>query len=226
MLDLFPPVYRHPLRLELFGDELESVRLFDAASQRTLRTVERVHIHPVRETILTEGADPRARILAAADAASLPSSKTRHLLEQIEAGEDFFGIESLAPAFHQQMAPAFEYLPPGTLFVVEDPEAVLEETRRDFSTLRESAEHRRAEHRLALDPEAFFLDEETAAAALADARRIELRTLEIAGGADDWQRAVADPERAQHQLAGRAGRAPAGRRVRGDGHVWVSWGGR
>ena len=111
VLDLFPPVYRHPLRLELFGDELESLRLFDAASQRTLRTVERAHIHPVRETILTEGADPRARILAAADAASLPSSKTRHLLEQIEAGEDFFGIESLAPAFHRQMAPAFEYLP-------------------------------------------------------------------------------------------------------------------
>ena len=181
VLDLFPPVYRHPLRLELFGDELESLRLFDAATQRTLRTVERAHIHPVRETILTEGADPRAHILAAADAASLPSSKTRHLLEQIEAGEDFFGIESLAPAFHRRMAPAFEYLPPRTLFVVEDPEAVLEETRRDFSTLRESAEHRRAEHRLALAPEDFFLDEDAAAAALAEARRIELRPLEIAG---------------------------------------------
>ncbi len=54
----------------------------------------------MRETIPTPGADPRAKILAAADAAVYPSSKTRLLLEQIDEGEPFFGIEALAPAFH------------------------------------------------------------------------------------------------------------------------------
>ena len=181
VLDLYPPIYRHPLRLELFGDELESVRLFDAATQRTLRKLDRAQIHPVRETIVTAGADPRARVLAAADVASVPSSKTRHLLEQIEAGEDFFGIESLAPAFHAQMVPAFQYLPPGTVFVVEDPEAVTEAARRSFARLRDSAEHRKAEHRLALPPEDFFLDEDHARAALGEVSRVELRPLEIAG---------------------------------------------
>ena len=42
-------------------------------------------------------------IAAAADAAVYPSTKTRHLLEQIEAGESFFGMEALAPAFHARM---------------------------------------------------------------------------------------------------------------------------
>jgi transcription-repair coupling factor (superfamily II helicase) len=183
VLDLYPPVYRHPLRLELDGDELDSVRLFDAASQRTLRTLPRAEVHPVRETIVTTGGDPRARILTAADAAALPSSKTRHLLEQIEAGEDFFGIESLAPAFHARMESPLGYLPAGTLFVVEDPEAVAEEARRQFVTLREAADHRRAEHRLALAPEEFFVDPEAAAAELARTRRVELRALEMAGSA-------------------------------------------
>ena len=40
VIDLFPPVYRHPVRLELLGDEVESVRLFDATTQRTLRSLD------------------------------------------------------------------------------------------------------------------------------------------------------------------------------------------
>ncbi len=179
VVDLFPPIYRHPVRLELDGDDVESVRLFDGATQRTLRQLERVSVHPVRETILTEGAEPRARVLAAADAASLPSSQTRHLLEQIEAGEDFFGIESLAPVFHHEMVSALQYLPEDALFVVEDPEAVWEEARRTFGRLRESAERRRAEHRLALAPGEFFLEPEAARQSLEGAARLELRPLDL-----------------------------------------------
>src|SRR4051812_20916184 len=40
VIDLFPPVYRHPIRIELYGDEIESIRLYDAATQRTMRTLD------------------------------------------------------------------------------------------------------------------------------------------------------------------------------------------
>jgi transcription-repair coupling factor (superfamily II helicase) len=180
VIDLYPPVYRHPVRIELFGDEVESIRLYDAATQRTLRPLDAVHFHPVRETIATAGADPRARILAAADAAVTPSSKIRRLLEQIEEGETFFGIEALAPAFHARMESFFEYLPAGALCVVEDPEAVIEEARRQSSRLREAAAARQAEHRLALPALDFVLGEDEAAAALEARRRLELRPVEIA----------------------------------------------
>jgi transcription-repair coupling factor (superfamily II helicase) len=180
VVDLFPPVYRHPIRIELYGDEVESIRLCDATTQRTLRTLDAVHIHPVRETVTTAGADPRARILAAADAAVFPSTKTRRLLEQIEEGESFFGIDALAPAFHERMAPLFDYLPAGALCVVEDPEAVIEEARRHATRLRETAASRLAEHRLALPAEEFVLLEEEAAEALATRRRLEIRPVEIA----------------------------------------------
>jgi transcription-repair coupling factor (superfamily II helicase) len=183
VIDVYPPVYRHPVRLELFGDEIESIRLYDAATQRTLRTLDGAVFHPVRETIVTPGADPRARLLAAADAAALPSSKTRHLLEQIERGEEFFGIEALAPVFHARMASFFDYLPAEAPLVIEDPEAFLEEARRSLSRLREAATHRRAEHRLALDPTEFELDEPETHAALAGRARLELREVEIVGSA-------------------------------------------
>ncbi|HVZ74378.1 MAG TPA: transcription-repair coupling factor [Polyangia bacterium] len=186
VLDVFPPVYRHPVRVETFGDEVESIRLYDAATQRTLRPLRELHLHPVRDTIRTQGADPRAKILAAADAATYPSSKTRHLLEQIDEGESFFGMEALAPAFHARLDTVFDYLPEDALFVVEDPEAVVDEARRHATKLRGTAVSRRAEHRLALDAEEFTLLEDEARAALEARRRVEVRAVEIAafGGAE------------------------------------------
>ena len=179
VIDVFPPVYKHPVRIDLFGDEVESLRLYDAATQRTLRPIDKVALHPVRETVVTAGADTRSRLLAAADQAAYPSSKTRYLLEQIERGEDFLGSEALAPIFHARLASFFEYLPPKARVVVEDPAAVLEEARRSFSRVRESAVHRRAEHRIALDAEEFLLDEEQARFALGASTRLELRTVEV-----------------------------------------------
>ena len=187
VVDVFSPVYRHPVRIELDGDQVESLRLFDAASQRTLRPIERLVFHPVRETVATEGANPRPRILEAADRAAYPSSKTRSLLEHIEAGEEFFGIESLAPAFHARMGSIFEYLPATTMLVVENPGATLEQSRRELVRLRESAKHRWEDHRLALDAHEFLLDEDEAKRALDERPRIELHTVEIepAGSSDE-----------------------------------------
>jgi transcription-repair coupling factor (superfamily II helicase) len=179
VIDVFSPVYRHPVRIELDGDDVESLRLFDAATQRTLRPIKRLVFHAVRETVASEGADPRGRILAAADQAAYPSSKTRSLLEHITEGESFFGIESLTPAFHARMGSIFEYLPEGTRLVVEDPEATLEQARRELSRLRESARLRIEDHRLALDAHEFFLDETEARAALLDRPHIEVHTVEI-----------------------------------------------
>jgi len=179
VIDLFPPIYRYPVRLELFGDEIDSIRLFDPTTQRTMRQIDVVQIHPVRETIRTEDADPRAGLLAAADQAGLPSSRTRSLLAQVEAGESFFGMEALAPIFHRALDPLTAYLPEDALFVVEDPEAVLDDARRTVSKLREAATARHHEHRLALAPAAFALTEDELAHTIAARRRVELHALQI-----------------------------------------------
>jgi transcription-repair coupling factor (superfamily II helicase) len=178
VIDLFPPAYRHPVRIELDGDEVESIRLYDAATQRTLRRIAAVHIHPVRESIRT-APDIRARLLAAADAAAVPSSKTRFLMEQVESGEAFFGMEALAPIFHARMDAIATYLPADMAFVIEDPDAVVDQMRRSVTKLRETAVARRAEHRLALEPAEFVLSDEDVHTMLDERRRVELRGVEV-----------------------------------------------
>ena len=194
VIDVFPPVYRHPVRVELDGDLIESIRLYDGASQRTLRRIPQLLLHPARDAVRTEGEDFRARLLAASDAAAVPSSRTRHLIDQVESGDSFFGMEALAPIFHAAMDPLDAYLPSGAIFAVEDPEAVADELRRGYTRLREGAITRRAEHRLALDPEDFALTEEQALAALEKRRRIELRTVEM-------ERSVGDAAHPRVRLA-------------------------
>jgi transcription-repair coupling factor (superfamily II helicase) len=194
VVDVFPPLYRFPARIELYGDLVESIRFFDPQSQRTMRQVKELYLHPVRETVRTPGADPRARLLAAADAAAHPSSRTRAIVEQVEQGTDFFGAEGLAPAYHARLAPLDEYLPPGGLWLVDDPEAVLGEIRRETVRAREGCAHAYAEHRLAFPAEDFFVTEQEAAAALGAARRVEARRV-------SFHRPPGEPEVPEVRLA-------------------------
>src|SRR5215475_2497057 len=158
VLDVFVPLYRFPARIELFGDIVESIRFFDPVTQRTMRPLPDLYIHPVRETVHTTGSDPRPKILHAADAAAHPSAKTRALLDQIDSGEDFFGAEALAPAFHERMAAVAEYLPPDARWIVLDPAAILGAADLELRDALERFDARRQDHRIALEPKEHYLD--------------------------------------------------------------------
>jgi transcription-repair coupling factor (superfamily II helicase) len=181
VLDVFVPIYRFPCRIELFGDDVEAIRFFDPVTQRTLRAVDEVYLHPVRETVRTRGHRLRERILDAGDRADHPSSKTRAILDQIEKGEDFFGIEALAPAFHERLASIAEYFADEALLFIEDPEACERAADDAFSDGEQAFEGRVADHRLAFPPGDFLLDANELSALLTRSRRVESHTLEIAG---------------------------------------------
>jgi transcription-repair coupling factor (superfamily II helicase) len=188
VIDLYPPLYGQPVRLELFGDELESMRAFDPTTQRTLRPVDAIAIHPVRETIATRGADVRAQILAAADAAAHPSSATRRLLDQVDSGEEVVGLETLTPAFHARMAPLGAYLSHGvdTEWLIVDPDAVVRAAAAEVEEAELRHEERIADHRIAFPPSAWYVAPEELAGELgALPRRVEVRGLEILSGPDD-----------------------------------------
>jgi transcription-repair coupling factor (superfamily II helicase) len=61
IIDIFPPGQDHPVRLDFFGDVLESARRFDAESQRTIEKIELVELAPASEVILDEAAIARFR---------------------------------------------------------------------------------------------------------------------------------------------------------------------
>jgi transcription-repair coupling factor (superfamily II helicase) len=178
VIDVYAPLAPHPVRIELFGDEVESLRWFDAESQRTLREVDHVHLHPVRETIPTGGSDVRTRLRAYADEIAHPTKATRKLIEQLEAGEIFVGIEGLVPAFHDELVSPAVYAPADARWLIVDPDAC----RRTLDDLWEDAETRFEQHKqLAFPPDRHFVRE---LAPLASPRRIELPTLEVHGDTD------------------------------------------
>ena len=196
VIDVYAPLAPHPVRVELFGDEVESLRWFDSESQRTLRQVDHVHLHPVRETIATGSGDVRTRLREYADEIAHPTKATRRLIEQLEAGEVFVGIEGLTPAFHDEMVGPEAYVPADARWLFVDPDAA----RRAIDELWQDAEQRydaRESKLLAFPPDRHFVTE---LAALASPRRVELPTLEVHGESDaERLRVDVDPLRVLRQ---------------------------
>lgn len=200
VIDVFVPLYRYPIRIDLFGDTIETLRFFDPDSQRTLRDISHMHVHPVRETIRTRDADMRASILAAADRVTMPSSATRKLLEQLDSGEAFVGIETLTPAFHRELIPLWRYLsvfstdgrdtpdkirrrphdrqPPLWLFV--DPDGIAQSVDDELEIAESRYQARLDDGKLAFPPGDHYVTRaELDAFTSAITPRIEARTLEV-----------------------------------------------
>ena len=118
IVDVFPPTEEHPLRVELWGDDVEEIRAFSVADQRTLEPVERLWAPPCRELLLTEDVRRRAAELGASHPQLL------ELTDKISQGIAVEGMESLAPVLVDEMELLVDLMPADTHVLVLDPERV------------------------------------------------------------------------------------------------------
>ncbi|MFG2783400.1 transcription-repair coupling factor [Streptomyces prunicolor] len=119
ILDVFPPTEEHPLRIEFWGDDVEEIRYFKVADQRSLEVAEHgLWAPPCRELLLTEDVRTRARVLAE------QHPELGELLNKIAEGIAVEGMESLAPVLVDDMELLLDVLPKGAMTVVCDPERV------------------------------------------------------------------------------------------------------
>ncbi|MFE4828888.1 transcription-repair coupling factor [Streptomyces sp. NPDC056672] len=119
ILDVFPPTEEHPLRVEFWGDDVEEIRYFKVADQRSLEVAEHgLWAPPCRELLLT----PQVRERAAALAEDHP--ELGELLGKIAEGIAVEGMESLAPVLVDDMELLLDVLPAGAMTLVCDPERV------------------------------------------------------------------------------------------------------
>jgi transcription-repair coupling factor (superfamily II helicase) len=119
LLDVFPPTEEHPLRIEFWGDEVEEIRYFRAADQRSLATAEDgLWAPPCRELLLTSSVRERARQLAS----EWPG--LGDILAKMAEGITVEGMEALAPALTDKMELLLSYLPAGAKIVACDPERI------------------------------------------------------------------------------------------------------
>ena len=160
VVDVWSPLHDRPVRLELFGDEVESARAFEPGTQRSLSDVDELVVVQAREAPFTEGGKAAAvrAVRELAEKVARPTSKVREVIDAIESGTPFFGMEALLPGFHEgALVTLLAHLPDSPALLVDDPEGVERAlSELDAELDREHAAALRRDE-LALPPEAHFL---------------------------------------------------------------------
>ncbi|CFX35245.1 Transcription-repair-coupling factor [Candidatus Filomicrobium marinum] len=212
ILDLFPPGRTNPVRLDFFGDTLESIKSFDAETQRTLKPLQKIVLMPISELALGDAATSRFRSryveLFGGGTGSDP------LYEAVSAGSRYPGQEHWLPLFHEQLDTLADYAPDSAIsFDHRADEAV----RQRFEQIAEHYEARTQ----ALEVEAFgappykpvppdlmFLDGKAWGELMGQRQVYRLNPFETGEGADvrSWN--------------GRPGRTFAAERLAGDVNVF------
>ncbi|MEJ7578891.1 MAG: DEAD/DEAH box helicase, partial [Pyrinomonadaceae bacterium] len=177
ILDVWSPGNELPVRVEFFGDTVDSIREFDPETQLSTRQLRETAVRPMRE--LTVTAEDLREWAERARGRWRDERFERALLDRTEfadAGETFAGWEWLIGLSQETQASAFDYLPDAVL-VVDEPGVV----ERSFAELYETLARRYAEtdaaDEIGLRPEELYLSVEELREKLDEMQRVELRTL-------------------------------------------------
>ncbi len=161
IVDIFPPAYSWPLRLEFFSDRLESIRDFDPATQRSQGSHQELLLLPVKEFSL-RGEEARLaekKIEKRAEELELGRKEKKSLLEAVGSGIPFAGMEFLIPYFYPGLSSFFSYLPPGTLIWLDQAAQVEREVERLERLAWERGARAKEEGRLTPPVESLYLSE-------------------------------------------------------------------
>jgi transcription-repair coupling factor (superfamily II helicase) len=118
ILDVFPPTEEHPIRVEFWGEDIEELRYFRVADQRSLEAASVLWAPPCRELLLTPQARERAKELAAGHPG------LADVLSKLADGITVEGMEAFAPVLADRMELLLDYVPAGGCVLACDPERI------------------------------------------------------------------------------------------------------
>lgn len=146
IIDFFSPLDEYPVRMEFFGDSIESMRAFDPETQRSLHEIKEAVVLPVRELIMNDkGINAFSERMGGGT-----------LVEQIREGVFPPGGEFLAPFFYT-MESLFRYLPGNSLFAVIEPEDIARELDEQQSRISAGRQEEIEEERILPEAQEFYL---------------------------------------------------------------------
>ena len=138
LVDLWPPGAYEPVRVELYGDLVVSIKPFDASVQTTTTrgdaSLPEVFLPPARDAILSKEHVERARMRVSqlTDMIDWPTLKSRVLVDDVATGRAFFGADGFLPAYYDELAPLTAYLPEDARFVLAAPSATTRVVRDEI----------------------------------------------------------------------------------------------
>jgi len=181
IVDVFSPLMRSPVRIEFFGDTVDSLREFDLEDQRSSGPVQRIDILPMRDTIVDRGLLRQWGALARQRWSD--EKFERDLSEKVDladGGAMFPGAEFLLSLGAPLESTIFDYMD-GCVLVLDEPELLREEHDKFLALMQRRFEQTMASGNLALSPEALFLTPDEFAKPNPQHRRVHIEQL----GAED-----------------------------------------
>ncbi|MBI4524731.1 MAG: transcription-repair coupling factor [Deltaproteobacteria bacterium] len=159
IIDLFPPSYEFPLRLELCDQRLESIRIFDPSTQRSKDDLQELLLLPMKEFALKRGLSPERKreIEKRAEELELGRTEKNSILDAVAEGIPFPGMEFLVPYFYPALTAAFSYFPPETLVWLDEAAHVETEVDRFDRLTWERGAKAREEGRFSPPVESLYL---------------------------------------------------------------------
>ena len=178
IIDVWSPDCDLPVRLEFWGDTVDSIREFEPDTQLSTRQLTQISLAPMREFAAAPQDFSDWAILARERFADERFARALADRTQFaEAGESFSGWEFLFPILRERRGSAFDFLPEQSVLVFDEP-SQLEKYLSDFY---QSLENRFAEtlatDELGLEPSELFLPPETLREKINQKQRVELRAL-------------------------------------------------
>ena len=175
IIDVYPPQLTSPLRIELWGDEVDSIRSFDPASQRSQTKCATALLPPPRELLFDREdiVERSETIRAHAKEQGIATGEIDSLIDSLLRGHLPPGAESLAPLIQPDMESFFDYLPEDTLVLLEDPDEGVVRFEKIFGEIVSNLDAARGERlTVPIDSLLVTADEVTAALEARDAIRI------------------------------------------------------
>ena len=117
LIDVYPTGSDSPFRLDLFGDEVESIRYFDPDTQRSADSTNQIELLPAREFPMTETGIKTFRQSFRRTFEGDPRRQT--VYNEVSEGRTPAGTEFFFPLFFESTATLFDYLPENTLLITE-----------------------------------------------------------------------------------------------------------
>ena len=177
IIDVWSPGQERPVRIEFFGDEVDSIRGFDPETQLSTSQLSEVEIVPMREVIV-RSQDFRAWAEAARQRWS-DERYARPLRDRTvfaDEGESFSGWEWLMPIVRERGGSVFDYLKDAVL-VIDEPSSVETHLSEVYQTLAGRYAETDAVDDIAVEPQELYLSVEELRAKLDSKQRVELRVL-------------------------------------------------
>jgi transcription-repair coupling factor (superfamily II helicase) len=171
IIDFFSPLHENPIRMEFFGDAIESLREFDPETQRSIAEIKEAVVLPVRELIVNEKGIEQFRRRMDDEA----------LIDQVRKGALPPGGEFLAPFFYL-MESLFRYLPENSLFALIEPDDLIKEIEEQGRKIEAGRREETEEGRTLPEMTELYLDQEGIEAGLSNFSAVNIRLLGTGAG--------------------------------------------